>query len=165
MINPENICLACGLCCDGTLIGHVQLKQEEVPALSGIMDLEGDKENGFFLHPCQKYCEGCTIYQDRPVQCASFKCGLLKSVEQGKTDYNSALRSVEELKQRREGIEQSLTKSGIKLKSNSFYFKVVELEKHLRKESIHPTAKIKTLKTQLKALNLFVGESFGVLFY
>jgi hypothetical protein len=165
MIDSENICLACGLCCDGTLIGHVQLKQEEVPALSELMDLEGDKENGFFLHPCQKYCEGCTIYQDRPVQCASFKCGLLKSVEQRKTDYTSALRSIEELKQKRKGLEQSLTESGIILKSNSFYFKMVELEKHLRKEPIHSTVITKTLKSQLKALNLFVGKSFGVFFY
>jgi hypothetical protein len=42
---------------------------------------------------------------------------------------------------------------------------MVELEKHLRKEPIHSTVITKTLKSQLKALNLFVGKSFGVFFY
>ena len=165
MDDTENICLACGLCCDGTLIGHVQLKKQETPVLNQLMDLEGDPDNGFFLHPCQKYCNGCTIYQNRPFQCKSFECGLLKSVEQGKTDFSSALRSISKLKQKRKDVEESIKVWGINLKSNSFYFQMVELEKHLRKESSHSTVKAKTLKSQLKELNLFVGKSFGVLFY
>ena len=46
MNDSLNICLSCGLCCDGTLIGHVQLNREELPALRELMDLEDENGNG-----------------------------------------------------------------------------------------------------------------------
>ena len=87
MNDSSNICLSCGLCCDGTLIGFVQLESEEIPAIRELMDVEGVKDKGVFLQPCSKYCDGCTIYSQRPKQCASFKCGLLNSVEQKELDF------------------------------------------------------------------------------
>ena len=38
MNDSTNICLSCGLCCDGTLIGFVQLCEEEIPELSKLIE-------------------------------------------------------------------------------------------------------------------------------
>lgn len=133
MSDTLNICLACGLCCDGTLIGFVQLNREETPALKKIMDIEEADGNGFFLHPCKKYCDGCTIYNDRPKQCGIFKCGLLNSVEKEELAFDLAVESVNSVKQKKAAIEKLLEALNIELRSQSFYFKMVELKKLLKK--------------------------------
>ncbi|MBL4710341.1 MAG: hypothetical protein JKY48_18070, partial [Flavobacteriales bacterium] len=66
MNDSLNICLSCGLCCDGSLIGHVQLDREEIPVVRELMDIEDENGNGFFLQPCTKYCDACNIYSQRP---------------------------------------------------------------------------------------------------
>jgi len=40
MSDSSSICLSCLLCCDGTLIGFVQLEQEEIPPLKALLDIE-----------------------------------------------------------------------------------------------------------------------------
>lgn len=138
-MNSENVsissslCLACGLCCDGTLIGFVELSKEEMPAINKIMDFEEEQGHGFFLQPCKKYCDGCTVYADRPKQCGLFECGLLKSVDQKELAFNSALEIIDEVKQRKSVIEDSIASLQIELHSPSFYFRMVELKKVLLK--------------------------------
>ncbi len=135
MDDSLNICLPCGLCCDGTLIGHVQLDIEELPVLKELMDIEDENGNGFFLQPCNNYCEGCNIYSKRPKQCASFNCGLLKSIEQKDLDFDSALETINAVKQKKEIIEKKIVLLKIELTSKSFYFKIVELKKILKKKT------------------------------
>lgn len=133
MNDSSNLCLSCGLCCDGTLIGFVQLDSDEIPAVKEVMDIEEANGQGFFLHPCNKYCDGCTIYSKRPKQCALFKCGLLKSVEQKELDFDSAIETISVVKQKKDAIEQKLAALPFELKSGSFYFQMVELKKLLQK--------------------------------
>ena len=129
----SNICLSCGLCCDGTLIGFVELDSEELPILSGLMDLEDANDKGFFLQPCNNYCDGCAIYSQRPKQCSSFKCGLLKSVEQKELDFDNAIDTIIEVKHKKISIEKKIETLNIKLQAQSFYFKMIELKKLLHK--------------------------------
>ena len=133
MNDSLNICVPGGLCCDGTLIGHVQLNREELPALRKLMDLEDESGNGFFLQPCSKYCDGCSIYSQRPKQCASFNCGLLTSYEQKELDFDSAIEIINVVKQKKIDIEKKIVILNIELQSKSFYFKMVELKKLLQK--------------------------------
>lgn len=133
MNDSSNICLSCGLCCDGTLIGFVQLDSDEIPAVKEVMDIEEANGQGFFLHPCKKYCDGCTIYAQRPKQCGKFKCGLLNSVEQKELDFDSAIETISVVKQKKDAIVQKLATLPFELKSGSFYFQMVELKKLLQK--------------------------------
>jgi Fe-S-cluster containining protein len=133
MNDASNICLSCGFCCDGTVIGFVKLDREELPAIRKLMDIEEEHGNGFFLQPCNNFCDGCNIYSKRPKQCASFKCGLLKSVEQKELEFNSAIEIIDEVKQKKISIEKKLATKQFELKSQSFYFKMVELKKLLQK--------------------------------
>lgn len=167
MSDPLNICLACGLCCDGTLIGHVQLEQEEIPTLKKLMDVEDENGNGFFLQPCSKYCNGCTIYSKRPKQCDSFNCDLLKSVEQNELSFDSALETVNAVKEMKKAIEKNISILQLDLKSQSFHFKMVELNKLLqnKKTESSMTKKHLELTSDLNQLDNLFFQKFGVSLY
>jgi len=167
MIDSSNICLSCGLCCDGTLIGFVQLENEEKPALREIMDIEEENGNGFFLQPCKSYCDGCTIYSNRPQQCASFKCGFLNSFEQKEFGFDSALETVESVKQKKREIEKKVETLKIELLSQSFHFKMVELKKILQKKQSESslTESHLSLLSSLEQLNSMLLQKFDVSLY
>ena len=164
MNDSSNICLSCGLCCDGTLIGFVELGQEELPALRKIMEIEESNGTGFFLHPCKKYCDGCTIYSERPKNCDKFKCKLLNSVEQKELGFDSAVEVIKIVKQKKNAIEQKMAQLPFNLKSTSFYFQMVELKKLLHKNklksSISPIQH--ELITDLEQLDELLGAKFGI---
>ncbi|MDO6390383.1 hypothetical protein Q4E40_09615 [Pontibacter sp. BT731] len=163
MGDSTNICLSCGCCCDGTMIGFVQLDREELPALTELVDVDNANGEGFFLQPCKKFCDGCTIYSRRPKQCARFNCELLKSVEQKELDYDSAVEIVEELKQRRISIEKQLALLQIEIQSQSFYFKMVGLKNLFQKsEPASLTQNHLNLKSDLEQLDNLLSKRFGV---
>ena len=162
MKDLSSICLSCGLCCDGTLIGFVHLDAEEVPEVRKHMNIEEERGHGFFLHPCQRYCDGCTIYAHRPKQCGLFKCGLLKSVEQEELQFANALEAIEELKALKSSIEENLISLAFELKSSSFYFRIVELKKRLMKleQSTHLSNEDQLLRHSLKEFDALLLEKF-----
>jgi uncharacterized protein len=164
MIDSTNICLACGLCCDGTLIGFVQLSHEELPAIKKLMDIEEASSDGVFIQPCSKYCNGCTIYLDRPKQCARYDCELLKSLQRKELDYNSAVEIVDEAKQRKSAIEEKLALLQVKLQSQSFYFKMAELKRLYQnnEHELSSTPDFKDLIADIEQLDSLLSEKFGV---
>lgn len=164
MSESSNICLSCGLCCKGTVIGFVQLDREELPLLKEIMDVEDEQGNGFFLQPCSKYCDGCTIYSKRPKQCASFECGLLKAVDQNELAFDSAIEVIKEVEQRKIAIEEKIETLQFDLKSQSFYFKMAELRTMLYKkasDSFVPKSHSELL-SELYQLDNLLTNKFGV---
>ena len=94
----QSLCLACGLCCDGTLFGWVELRSED--------DARTAKESGLnvvpyrgrdvLTQPClaHKNC-ACTVYANRPEICRAFRCKLLKKLEQGDISEEAAQKIVE----------------------------------------------------------------------
>jgi uncharacterized protein len=165
--DSTNICLACGLCCTGTLIGFVQLGSEELPALRELLDIENTNGEGFFLQPCKKYCDGCTIYADRPKHCAKYECELLKAVEQNEMAFDSAVEIIEVVKQKKDTIEKQLALLQLELKSQSFYFKMVELNKLFQNSQYESslTQAHLNLMADLKDLNSLLSDKFGVTFF
>lgn len=134
MNNPTSICLPCGLCCNGTLLGVVQLENDEVSEVKKFKEIEEWDGSGFFFQPCPDFCDSCTIYDHRPKQCALFKCGLLKAVENHELDFDVATEAIETVKNIRSTIETQIEELEISLFSKSFYFKTLELKKELYKQ-------------------------------
>ena len=167
MNDSLNICLPCGLCCDGTLIGHVQLDREELPVLRELMDIEDENSNGFFLQPCSNYCNGCNIYSKRPKQCANYNCALLKSLEQKELYFDSATEIINVVKQKKIAIEKKLVTLKIELKSQSFHFKMVELKKLLKKIKSESslTQNHLELTSDLEQLDSLLSKKFGLSLY
>ncbi|RDV13876.1 hypothetical protein DXT99_17775 [Pontibacter diazotrophicus] len=164
MNDSINICLSCGFCCDGTVIGFVQLGREELPVLRELIDIDNANGEGFFLQPCNNYCDGCNIYSKRPKQCANFKCGLLKSLEQKELNFDSAIETINVVKQKKIAIEKKLALLQLKLQSQSFYFKVVELKKLFQKNKPESslTQNHLDLISDLKQLDSLLSKKFGI---
>lgn len=70
------LCLACGLCCDGSLFGFVPLEPAEIaPARArGLAVIASGRG---FEQPCPALRGGCTLYAERPAACRRFTCRLL----------------------------------------------------------------------------------------
>ena len=94
--NPTTtLCTSCGLCCDGSIHGHADLREDEVEAAAAIeLPLLTDGRRGFAM-PCPKLIDRCcTIYALRPAACRGYKCQLLDDLEDGRIDLPTALGTV-----------------------------------------------------------------------
>lgn len=69
----SELCLSCGLCCDGSLFQLVKLQPgESDPRLRLVPEHEA------FAQPCSCFAAGaCAIYEQRPAACRDFRCRLL----------------------------------------------------------------------------------------
>ncbi len=167
MSDPTNICLSCGLCCDGTLIGFVQLESEELSPVRKLMEIEETGENGMFFLPCNELgCNGCNIYSQRPKACRNFECGVLKSVEKKELTFDKATEVIEVVKLKKIAIEKQVAILQIELQSKSFHFKMLELKKLFRKDKseLFLSESHQELKLKLSELEKLLSKSFGVSF-
>lgn len=165
MSDSSSICLSCGLCCDGTLIGFVQLDRDEVPRVREIMPIEEAGGQGFFVHPCSQLCgTSCQVYADRPKQCAAFHCGLLKKVSAGDQSKSAAISSIESVKVLRAELNGLMDELDLQLQSKSFYFSLLECEKILQKRVLagENSAQVKLFFQRLKEFEALISKDFDL---
>jgi Fe-S-cluster containining protein len=165
MSDSSSICLSCGLCCDGTLIGFVQLDREELPRVREIMAIEEAVGQGFFVHPCSQLCgTSCQVYADRPKQCAAFQCGLLKKVGTSEQDKASAISSIEAVKVLRAELNALMDEMDLQLQSKSFYFALLECEKKLKKTALtkESNAQVELFFERLKEFEDLISKDFDL---
>ena len=161
MSDSLNICLSCGFCCDGTAIGFVELENDEMSATRKLMNIEEEKGHGFFLQPCEKLaCDGCSIYSQRPKQCASYNCSLLESIEQNQSNFDSAIEIIRIVKNEKAAIEKKLEALPFDLHSKSFHFKMLELKKLLLKSKSSLTQNHQELLSNINKLDLLLTKEF-----
>ncbi len=91
----STLCTNCGLCCDGTLLGDVELTG---PAEAGRLETLGldldDDEGGADLLPlpcAALHRTRCSIYGRRPRACRTFECRLLQEAQHGAVTVKQAL--------------------------------------------------------------------------
>ncbi len=111
----EQLCLACGLCCDGTLFDNVRLTPTDDAArlkqLGHPIKISRSRTPlTFFRQPCAALCADrtCKLYAERPTQCRSFECGVYKDATSGKIPHATALRLVKQTRRKAEKIRQLL---------------------------------------------------------
>lgn len=80
-IDTSPLCLACGLCCDGTLYVYVPIDPQEPRHGLDSVPIQTEERNGKyrFNQPCPAHSgQGCKIYAARPVTCQNYRCELIK---------------------------------------------------------------------------------------
>lgn len=93
----EQLCRACGMCCDGTLFARALLAEGE-PATLGkralpLVEHEGKQA---LPQPCPAHQgSACGIYFERPRACVSYRCKLLQSLSLGGIDLDGAIAKVQ----------------------------------------------------------------------
>lgn len=115
----EQLCLACGLCCDGSLFDNVQFGPGEDSSRAKALGLPVELSRArlpiaFFRQPCSALCEdrACRVYADRPTQCRSFECGVFKDAQAGVIGHEAALRLVKQARRKADKVRNLLEKLG-----------------------------------------------------
>jgi Fe-S-cluster containining protein len=115
-IDSGDLCLECGLCCNGVIFADVELQSSEVQSLkSKVQSLASGGKNGKVRlpQPCAAFdgCR-CRIYAERPMYCRQFECLLLKNVQAGRIGRTEASRMVRTAKERAEKVRALLRELG-----------------------------------------------------
>jgi Fe-S-cluster containining protein len=115
-IESADLCLECGLCCNGVIFADVELQSSEAQSLrSKFQSLTSRGKNAKvkFPQPCAAFdgCR-CRVYADRPTYCRQFECLLLNNVQSGRIGRTEASRMVRTAKERAEKVRSLLRELG-----------------------------------------------------
>ncbi|HEY6506431.1 MAG TPA: YkgJ family cysteine cluster protein [Vicinamibacterales bacterium] len=96
----DSLCIRCGLCCDGTLFGDVELtgRREAMRLESLGLDVdENDTDAQLLSLPCAALrTTRCSIYAHRPQCCRTFECRLLQQAQRGTVSVDDAMARIAE---------------------------------------------------------------------
>jgi Fe-S-cluster containining protein len=116
---PEDLCLSCGMCCDGTLYDFVKLEPgDDVQKLKElglpVAVSRGKVPVARVSQPCAGLCANrtCGVYSVRPRQCAIFECGVLKDLKAGRVSFAAALRQVKTTRRLSDRVRRLLRELG-----------------------------------------------------
>jgi hypothetical protein len=117
--SAEELCRACGLCCDGTLFDLVKLEPSDDAGKLKALGLSVTVSRGKtpvarFPQPCAALCKdrSCRLYAERPWQCRTFECGVFKDAKAGRTSFAAALRLVKATRRRADKVRRLLRELG-----------------------------------------------------
>jgi Fe-S-cluster containining protein len=104
------LCLACGLCCNGVIFADVKLQPGDDAGLLRSVGLPVSNSKSArraprLMQPCAAL-EGsvCRVYAERPKHCRAFECVLLRSVRAGRTEPEAALHLIRTAQNRAEKV-------------------------------------------------------------
>lgn len=97
----EDLCQACGLCCDGTLFQFVPLTVEEAQRLASEGVTLAETQAGAKQLP--QRCSAlsgchCTVYAARPLACRRYECLTFIAMRDGEVSLGEAKLEVEKAK-------------------------------------------------------------------
>jgi Fe-S-cluster containining protein len=117
--SAEQLCLACGLCCDGTLFDLVKLEAGDDAGKLKALGLpvylsRGKAPIARFPQPCAALCENrtCRLYAERPWQCRTFECKTFKDAKAGRVTFAAALAIVKQARRRADKVRRLLRELG-----------------------------------------------------
>jgi Fe-S-cluster containining protein len=107
----DDICVGCGMCCDGTMYRHVEVEKHdpfELLASAGLTFFTTDDTKSF-RQPCPAFGVGCcSIYRDRPSVCREYRCLLLRRHEAGEVSTDEALALIARTTELRDRVSAGL---------------------------------------------------------
>lgn len=114
---PDQLCLSCGLCCDGTLFRDVELQPGDDAAklrARGLPIPRSALHVPSFAQPCAALCADlrCRVYVDRPARCRQFECAVFKAVASGEVEPPAALKTIRQTRQMAEKVRRLLRELG-----------------------------------------------------
>ncbi len=92
-ITEQEICVTCGLCCDGTLFEWATVEEGEKAELPKKLQQKcfSAEEREGFKQPCPYFENKCTIYfQKKAHICSVFRCQLLKDLFEETINHSDA---------------------------------------------------------------------------
>lgn len=161
----SQLCLQCGLCCDGSVFATVRLQPADDPEhlRQAGLTLRGPPTSRRFAQPCPML-EGCRcrIYPQRPSHCQTFDCALLKRLRQGKVSLPEAAREVHGARRLVEAVRGKLRALGDPHENQPIATRVRRTGARLAKGGANPEALQLYSQLTLAAhrMNLRLSRSF-----
>lgn len=111
----ESICFGCGLCCDGTVVTHLAVRDESDlggPLRALGVELIVAADPPVFELPCPALDQGrCAIHGlHRPSACAQFECALSQAHLDGRITAQQAREEIATTLELRTRVEQGLAR-------------------------------------------------------
>jgi len=155
------LCKSCGMCCSGHLFLWARLHSAELDHSEalGLTVIRNDpRQRGFHL-PCPLWHGQCTIYTspDCPRVCHSYKCKLLKELDNEEVTLDNALPVIQQAKQMIKEIEPLLPAAH----QGSFRQRFVAHLEYLEKSTKKGSADL-SFQQKAKELLNFYENRFGV---
>jgi Fe-S-cluster containining protein len=109
----DTLCTRCGLCCDGTLFGDVELTGRREAARLEVLGLDVDADDAD-VELLSLPCHGlrgtrCSVYAHRPECCRTFECRLLQDAERGAVTVDDALARIAEARVQVQKVKTLMT--------------------------------------------------------
>jgi Fe-S-cluster containining protein len=106
----SDLCLSCGLCCQGVLHDLVPLDEDELERAGRLhLPLFESPLRLAFRLPCPRLEDRrCTVYEERPRTCASYACGVLRAYGAGEIDATTALSRIERVREQTAEVARQL---------------------------------------------------------
>lgn len=168
-IESNDLCLECGLCCNGVLFADGQLQPDDNSSRLEKLGLklkqkpktEGAKRK--FIQPCAAF-DGCRcgIYTERPAYCRQFECLLLKRVASGETSRTEASRIVSRARCRVSKVKRLLRDLGDADESVALSIRFRRMARQLESRQLDSDAAERFSELTLAAhdLNMLLAEAF-----
>ena len=108
----QNICIDCGMCCDGTMFRYAGIQegdQLEPLKAAGAVFVKREADTAFLL-PCPAFRGGCcSIHGTRPAICGAYRCRLLRRYEAGEVSFEEAQALIIRTMDQRDRVRPTLT--------------------------------------------------------
>lgn len=162
LTKSSDLCLNCGLCCDGTLFSNVVVTAEGVSPVVAEAGFRLSPDGKSFVQPCQALrSRRCSVYADRPATCRTFRCKLLRALERGTIDVDAATGLVAQASAQRDCIRRDLAGLGPEWTGHSLDGMVFPLEARMKDaQALDDKRKIASVILKLLVLRQFLGVHF-----
>lgn len=134
----DELCMSCGLCCDGTFFGSVVIDDGERSRVDRIGLRVVDREGRLVMpEPCSALAGTlCSVYADRPQACRAYECSLRRRVCAGETTYEVARERVEKLRSLIKTVRRAFD-----LPEGSLWDALVAIEDPIEPEPMSPAGR------------------------
>lgn len=165
----EQLCVACGMCCDGTFFGHVRLGPHDDPKKLKNLGMPVRTSRSQppvvrFRQPCSALCADrrCRVYADRPAQCRAFECRVYQDLLGRRLALPAALRLVRRGRRRANRVRALLRELGDTEEHLSLSQRFQALQRRAERGALAPNAgdRYAELTQAMHALELIAHASF-----
>ena len=109
--NAADVCMKCGMCCDGTLFGGALIADNEIEHVTALSLTVKRRADGVatFVQPCPAFLDGCcSVYERRPTVCRSYNCKLLPEYIAGRMSIDDCVDMIEVVRGLTRWLEEAM---------------------------------------------------------
>jgi len=155
-IEEQELCVACGFCCDRTLFDIAKIHDGD--KLFGHFEENEIVHEGrrYFRLPCEYFDTKCTIYDKaKPKICSKFKCKLLRKAIEGEYTKEDALKIISNTKTTRdEVVEDYQNLMGVRKTFREIFIQ------SFKDESFDSSPEKKMIKYKAQLLDVLIAKEF-----